>query len=180
MTWDSGRFSKVLKTQWLGTWDTQREGSRDPSSARSAASKKALIVFLVFSRQLLCYLIESDNNDYARRKWCSVRIELLTCSNETFVSILFVSYHYKLWRLQPELNYGSTIFNRPQAKIFWGCRGLDSRAHICEKSKTWDTQWRGTNPEFWELLNDLGRPKWLIDYCTVSTIAFAAILYLNL
>ena len=145
MTWDSGRFSKLLKTQWLGTWDTQREGSRDPSSARSAASKKALTVFLVFSRQLLCYLIESDNNDDARRKWCSVRIELLTCSNETFVSILFVSYHYKLWRLQPELNYGSTIFNPPQAKIFWGGAGVSTLEPISVKNQRLGT------------LNDVGQ-----------------------
>ena len=99
-------------------------------------------------------------------RWSSemehVRIELSTCSRDSLSQC--PSPPNIVRRLQPDQNCGRTIFSPPQAKIFGVVQG--SRGQICEISVTWDTQLLGTNPEFWEPISYLGRPKWVHEHCT--------------
>ena len=131
MTWDSGRFSKLLKKSM--TWDMGHSAGREPQLAATPPPREARLFKnprdrwdrRCFSKSLNTGLTLAD-----RQKWSSVsvRINLLSyrsAQTRLFVSMLFAIYHctVRLRRLQPELNCGS-IFQPACMRIFWCGAGV--------------------------------------------------------
>ena len=157
---DLGQWAIFKSARKSMTWDMGHSAGREPGpllrAKRGFKKNEGQEMFLQKSQH------------WTNAHWVGIRIDLLSyrsAQTRLFVSMLFAISIVRLRRLQPELNCGS-IFQPAACEFFGVVQG--SRVQICEKSMTWDTQWLGTNPEFSELLNDLGRPKWMPDYCNIK------------